>query len=134
MKKILFMACLAMLALSACSEKDGDWDPIKLTKNPLEVPAKGGTVQTSVKNYKGLWLLGVSRDGKALPTQLDPDAVVGDMYHLNSEYLTAHSDGQTVTVNVAPSEDGLAHKFVINVEYGDAFGSITVYQLSAPGR
>jgi hypothetical protein len=131
MKKIILLACLSMLTLSACdiSEPDGKWSPIKLTKNPLEVPAEGGTVKTSVKNYSSLWLIGLMRDGKRISVEGTNDQGQRDIFNIKSEYLSAHSEGQNVTITVAPSSDDMAHKYVIEVEYGDAFSTITVNQL-----
>ncbi|MBQ7179873.1 MAG: hypothetical protein IJR87_01115 [Bacteroidaceae bacterium] len=137
MKKMLFVACMLMIALAACDKPDGDWDPIKFTKNPLEVPAQGGTVQTQVRNYSSLWLLGVSRDGKEIPVEMPIDEAMKmerDMFNLKTAYITVHSQGQTVTITVEPSLDGKAHQFLIHVEYGDAFAYLTVKQREGEKR
>ena len=133
MKKLLFMACLAMLTLSACDkeEPDGEWPPIILSENPLEVPAEGGTVKTSVRNYASLWLIGAYRDGKRLPVQMGDEEGTPDPYNIKSEYITAHSEGKNVTITVVPSEDGKAHVYHIEIEHGDSFGTITINQLAA---
>ena len=136
MKRKLLLVCMAMLTLlfCDCDKDDGDWSPIKLTKNPLEVPAEGGTVQTSVKNYSSLWLIGLMRDGKRINIESANEQGQRDIFNIKSEYLTAHSEGQRVTITVAPSSDGQAHIYVIEVENGDAFSSITVNQLPIGGR
>ena len=127
MKKMLFAACLVLMALAACDkeERDGDWSPIKFTKNPLEVPAEGGTVQTLVRNYPEVWLLSVWRDGERMPVEMpDEETEAHDMFRLKTKHITVLSEKQSVTVIVEPSGDGKPHKFDIEVEYGDAFSTL----------
>ena len=68
--KILLGALMVLTVLAACDfvEKDGDWDPMVWTvdnsdeKTDIihEIPAEGGTISFTCKNYSAPWLEGAA--------------------------------------------------------------------------
>ena len=65
--KILLGALMVLTVLAACDviEKDGDWDPMVWTidnsdeKTDIihEIPAEGGTISFTCKNYSSPWIV-----------------------------------------------------------------------------
>ena len=65
--KILLGALMVLFVLAACDfvEKDGDWDPMVWTvdnsneKTDIihEIPAEGGTISFTCKNYSAPWIV-----------------------------------------------------------------------------
>ncbi|MBR3568386.1 MAG: BACON domain-containing protein [Salinivirgaceae bacterium] len=62
MKKKIAISLIALFATAiSCTKesKDGDWDPMKLSKNEIVFPAEGGTDSIKVKNYSSWWISSV---------------------------------------------------------------------------
>ena len=59
MKKVIAISLIALFATAiSCTKesKDGDWDPMKLSKNEFVFPAEGGTDSIKVTNYSSWWI------------------------------------------------------------------------------
>ena len=62
MKKKIAISLIALFATAiSCTKesKDGDWDPMKLSKKEFVFPAEGGTDSIKVKNYNSWWISSV---------------------------------------------------------------------------
>lgn len=81
--KILLGALMVLTVLTACDfvEKDGDWDPMvwkiensdEKTDVIHEIPAEGGTIAFTCKNYSAPWITGAADEEKQYYPPLEHD-------------------------------------------------------------
>ena len=125
MKKFTVI-CLAILAACchSCTPKDGDWDPIRLSKSEISFGTEGGTCTVEAKNYKSWWINDIRVTGTN--TYYFPEP--GDNRKVAGEGISAMigTEENTVVITVSPSPD--RHDWTVEMEAGDAFTSIRIRQ------
>lgn len=140
--KLLIAFCLlSSIAFTGCKESlDGDWDPIQITVNgkrckstTFKVEADGGEYKIFSKNYGELWLNGVIENGNRVwPVYLDPENYDWNYrnIHLEKEWYEIQYDnsGNIVVSIMAKEKSAASRTLSFEVEYGDAFGSISLLQ------
>ena len=104
----------------------GAWEAIRMTADTLSFGKEGGEQTVICLNYDKWWLNDIQIKGTEKYYHADPGQ--------NNEYLTARAPGisagiirpNTLRVQVEPSETPA--EWLIHLESGDAFTSITVIQ------
>lgn len=139
------MAALIMAGTS-CDKveygKDGDWDPIKLDKPEVHFTADGGEETVTAKNYSRWWFIGGyedtqyvdgrweyvnyvyagSTDGQEAYTY---DILDGGWYHAS---VPNKGRSNQLIITVDPNPTARPRHATIEMEAGDAFTSVKVYQ------
>ena len=124
MKKKIAISLIALFATAiSCTKesKDGDWDPMKLSKNEIVFPAEGGTDSIKVKNYSSWWISSVfvNNSDDFRSTKADWMEIVVPDDKRNWVYVTV---GENTT-------DSL-RKATLVMTAGDIFKSIPITQNS----
>lgn len=141
--KYILTAISAALFLTACNDKDGDWDPMKWEKASyasikidgkkyIEVPRQGGTYTFSCKNYQGFLLSAFNittySDDSTMEKQQYNNSFGNDWnsQHMSIDGCTVDVDGNTMTVNFDNSE---AHRiYEVDITAGDIFDTFRFVQ------
>lgn len=136
MKKKMLLAMLLFLPLlmSSCSKEDGDWDPMKWktevktsSDGYINVPPEGGTLTFWCVNYGSFWLCNVieSEDGKTDKTSFEG---TGNRDSIKSNWMTATSEGNKLTITVEPTTSDGNRFMELDVENGDIFDQFKIKQ------
>lgn len=140
--KTIILALFSVLVLLSCSEKDGDWDPMKWEKTSytstkiegkkyIEIPQEGGICTFTCKNYNGFWLSGINITTSGYGFTIEKNYVDGtminwDSHHISTDGCTIDIEGKTMTVKFDYTD---ARKtFKIGVSAGDAFDTFYFVQ------
>lgn len=140
--KTTILALFSVLALLSCSEKDGDWDPMKWEKTNytstkiegkkyIEIPQEGGICTFTCKNYNDFWLSGINITTSGYGFTIEKNYVDGtminwDSHHISTDGCTIDIEGKTMTVKFDYTD---ARKtFKIGVSAGDAFDTFYFVQ------
>ena len=107
----------------------GAWTPIRLSRDEVSFGAEGGTAVVSCLNYSRWWL----DDAQVAGTETFYHATSGD----NNTYETLKAEGisarivngNQVEITVAPASK--PQTWILHLQSGDAFTSITVKQTAA---
>lgn len=139
-KKFIFaLGILLSITFTGCDDEKevvGEWDPIQITVNEnicksstFEVSADGGEYRIYSKNYGELWLNAVIEEGKIVWAE-EYDWSNYKNIHLTKEwYEVTYDNSNNIVVNIhAKEKESSARSLTLNVECGDAFGSITLLQ------
>lgn len=143
--KIRHFLCIlaALFALASCSEKDGDWDPMKWGKTTytttkidgkkyIQVPAQGATYTFSCKNYPSFWLsvvnIKTSGYGFTVEKHLENNSFGNDWYpqHMSSDGITVDIDGAEMTVTIDYSDARRVYE--VGITAGDIFDTFRFIQ------
>lgn len=137
--KLLVALCLlGSIAFTGCDKEleDGKWSPIQITVNDkkcksatYKVSTDGGEYKIYSSNYGELWLNAVMEDKKIVwPENYDWSDYRN--IHLKKEwYEIQYDDKGYIVINIQPKEhESISRSFTLQVECGDAFGSITLLQ------
>lgn len=127
--KMLLMAFLSVAGLTACTEEEETWEPMKWNtevkmekKHTISVPAEGGTYQFTCTNYSSFWLSNVCEDGEYVkPGFYDAERLVG-------KWSCTEVKENVMTVVISPNETGNQRSAVINITAGDIFDKFTFNQ------
>lgn len=121
-KLAIIILSVAAILVASCAVKDGDWDPIKLSKSEIKFGNDGGSATVEAKNYTGWWINDIRLAGTEICYYPAPDenkAVAG-------EGISATVRENKVTITVEPSQE--KREWIVDMEAGDAFTSIRVRQ------
>lgn len=126
---ILLMALLIVAGLTACSDDDGDWNPmkwktdVKMAKgHVVSVPVDGGTYQFTCKNYGSFWFSGIYEDGIYVEEgYYDANLIIGKWSRMTA-------DKRVLTVEISPNDSGKQRTVEGGVTVGDAFDDFTFNQ------
>jgi hypothetical protein len=137
---LLAMVFVTMAVFSSCSDKDGDWDPMKwnisattkkTVKNPtIDVAAAGGEYTLTCTNYSGFWLEDVIIDDETVWTSTDW-TIQNNRTDVSTDYASIQASGKQLKINVKPNTGSDSHKIVILIECGDIFSTVTLNQPAA---
>lgn len=128
---ILFLVFI-LLCFTNCIENkpDGDWDPIETDRSEAEIPATGGTVTVTSKNYSSWWISQVAEK-----TGNGPDHYIeraeNEWHKIENEWckieVPAEAKNQvriTLTANTTKENRELS----ISMTVGDAFTPVKIKQ------
>lgn len=136
-------ALAAAFVLTACDDKDGDWDPMKWEKTSypytkiegkkyIEVPQQGGTYTFTCKNYDGFWLYAVniktSGYGFTVEKHLENNSFGNDWneHHMQSDGCTVDIEGNTMTVSFDYTD--ATRSYEVGITGGDIFDTFRFIQ------
>ena len=125
MKKKIAISLIALFATAiSCTSKDGDWDPMKLSKKEFVFPAEGGTDSIKVKNYSSWWI----------------DYAYVDKNYYHDDYRSTKADWMEVVVpddkrnwvfvTVSENTTDSLRKAYLHMTVGDTFKEIPITQNS----
>lgn len=137
------LALTSLLVLAACSEKDGDWDPMKWEKTSyattkiegkkfIEIPQQGGTYYFSCKNYDSFRLsvvnITTSGYGFTIEKHLVNDGFGNDWnpYHMSSDGCTVDIEGNTMTISFDYAD--AKRTYEVGITAGDIFDTFRFIQ------
>lgn len=140
--KTIILALFSVLVLLSCSEKDGDWDPMKWEKTNytstkiegkkyIQVPKQGSIYTFTCKNYNAFWLSGINITTSGYGFTIEKNYIDGtmikwDSHHVNTDGCTIDIEGNTMTVKFDYTD--AMKTFRIEVTAGDIFESFYFVQ------
>lgn len=133
MRKILVLACAALLVMAACSDND-DPTPMRWagyasdSKVLVDMGAEGGTRTLTCTNYKNIWMLSAIETigGDSVEyTTLDS---LWDFQRITTSWADVRLAGSQVLVSVQPNRTGLRRTLQVGLEAGDVFDDIWIVQ------
>ncbi|MCQ2376229.1 MAG: hypothetical protein MJ069_10090 [Salinivirgaceae bacterium] len=125
----LSVCCIAILGACCKIEvvtRDGDWDPIKLSKSSFVASANGDTLRCQLKNYPSGWFDYVSLNGKYLEIYQSDSAF--NFQDIKCRILQAKVTGKNICVIVEPNNTHYSRFIEVGIECGDAFSHISIVQ------
>lgn len=127
MKKVIAISLIALFATAiSCTKesKDGDWDPMKLSKNEFVFPAEGGTDSIKVTNYSSWWISSV---------QIGNNHYCNDLHSTKADWveIVVPDDKRNwVYVTVGENTTDSLRKTYLVMTAGDIFKDISITQNS----
>lgn len=139
------IAPIALFATTSCNKegKDGDWEPMKWTKNTYatqkyadktyyQVPSTGGSFTFTCKNYEKFWLSSVNITSAAYGYTVEKHIADGtygkwDGRHYDDERCSIDISDNVLTVKFQQSDSSLC-TYKIVVTAGDIFHSFQFLQ------
>jgi len=125
--KILLGALMVLTVLAACDfvEKDGDWDPMVWTvdnsdeKTDIihEIPAEGGTISFTCKNYSAPWIAGAADEER----QYEPPRDEGNYRTIVTEWFKVDMEGNKLQVTFKANTTEKERPLRLLVTAGDIF-------------
>lgn len=137
LKKVSIMISLfCVMTFIGCDEPDGKWDSIQITvnektckSNTFDVSAEGGEYRVYSKNYGTLWLIGVKENGNRVWPNNHDYSDYQNIHLTESWYELQYDERGNIVVIIQPIEkDNSSRNLYLELEHGDAFGSITFVQ------
>lgn len=143
MKKLkirqIIMAMTAVITLTSCNsdEYDGDWDnmiwkteaPVTMKSDTYIVPATGGELTFSCKNYSDPWISNVRYARKYYyPIAVDKEYDETDWYTISLDWFKAEITGNLLKVTFAPNQATTERPIKLYVTAGDIFYPFTFKQ------
>ena len=135
MKRIItYLAALLCICSCEMTIMDGKWDPIELDKKSVTFPPEGGQNTVSALNYNRWWINGGYESGAtdyvhAGSSEGDEahtyDVLDGGWYHVS---VPDNGKSNTIIITVDPHYDAKPRQARIDMQAGNAFTSITIYQ------
>ena len=126
-----------ILIFSSCSEEDGSWDPMKLTKQEITFNSDGGVDSIQVTNYSTMWMASVYEGDSSNPTKIyntrdstirDAQIVRGDWFQATADILPSKKNWMYIYADKNTS--GKDRELTITLTAGDIFHDISVKQLA----
>mgnify|MGYP003587106303 FL=1 len=126
-----------ILIFSSCSEEDGSWDPMKLTKQEITFNSNGGVDSIQVTNYSMMWMASVYEGASSNPTKIyntrdstirDAQIVRGDWFQATADILPSKKNWMYIYADKNTS--GKDRELTITLTAGDIFHDISVKQLA----
>ena len=125
------------IIFSSCTitKDDGDWDPMKLTKQEITFNANGGVDSIRVKNYSVMWMSRVYEGESNNPTKeyriintayQDAQVLNGDWFQASADIMPNKQNWAYIYVNKNTS--GKDRQLTITLTCGDIFNNISVKQ------
>lgn len=126
---MLFVVFVIVTGLAACSDDDGDWEPMKWKtevkmgkEHSISVPVEGGTYRFTCTNYGRFWFSSIYEEGRYVePGFYDVERIVG-------EWSWAEVKENVMTVIISPNDTGNQRSVEIGTTAGDIFDSFTFNQ------
>lgn len=127
---------LSSILWVGCSKNDGDWDSIQITVNDkkcktssYKVPLAGGEFKIYSKNYGSLWLNSVKENGNLVWPEHYDWTDYKNIHLTNEWYEVLYDKAGNIVVTIQPKDKSTSSRSIsLDVESGDAFGSITLLQ------
>mgnify|MGYP006962967029 CR=1 FL=1 len=134
-KKFVLVMLLALpLFMASCSKDDGDWDrmkwktEVKTSKDGyINVPPEGVTLTFWCVNYNSIWLCDIT-ESVAGDTDKNTFRGTGNLYSIKSNWMTAKSEGNKLTITIEPTTSDGNRFMEMTVENGDAFDTFKIKQ------
>lgn len=134
-KKLLLVMVLALpLFMASCSKDDGDWEPMKWKTEAkassdgyIHMPPEGGTLVFWCVNYNSIWLCDMT-ESVAGGTDKNTFRGTGKLDSIKSNWMTAKSEGNKLTITVEPTTSDGNRFMEMTVENGDAFDQFKIKQ------
>ena len=118
---------MVLTLLAACDfvEKDGDWDPMVWTvdnsdeKTDIihEIPAEGGTISFTCKNYSAPWLVGAADEEK----QYSPPREDNNYHTIVTDWFKVEMVGSKLHVTFEANTTEKERPLRLLVTAGDIF-------------
>lgn len=127
MKKEIAISLIALFATAiSCTKesKDGDWDPMKLSKKEFVFPTEGGTDSIKVTNYSNWWISSV---------QVGKNYFCDDFHSTKADWveIVVPDDKRNwVYVTVGENTTDSLRKAYLVMTAGDIFKDISIIQNS----
>lgn len=127
MKKLIALSLIALSVTTTscvCKTDDGDWDPMKLSKNEIVFPAEGGTDSIKVTNYSSWWISSV---------QIGKNYYCDDSHSTKADWMeivVPNDKRNWVYVTVGENTTDSLRKANLVMTAGDIFKSIPITQNS----
>lgn len=126
-----------ILIFSSCSEEDGSWDPMKLTKQEITFNSNGGVDSIQVTNYSMMWMAGVYEGTSSNPTKIynTRDSTIRDAQIVRRDWFQATADilpskKNWMYIYADKNTSGKDRELTITLTAGDIFHDISVKQLA----
>ncbi len=142
MKKRALLIALIVLPflMTSCSKEDGDWDPMKWITDVktssdgyIHLPSEGGTLTFWCVNYSSVWLINIS-ESEAEETGKKSFDGDGKKDSIQSNWMTAKSEGNVLTITVLPTTSDDNRFMELTVENGDVFDQFKIKQTGMKTR
>ena len=129
----IIMAMTAVITLASCSdivEPDGDWDnmiwkteaPVTMKSDAYIVPATGGELTFSCKNYSDPWISNVRYARKYYyPIAVDKEYDETDWYTISLDWFKAEIKDNLLKVTFEPNQATTERPIKLTVTAGDIF-------------
>lgn len=127
MKKLIALSLIALSVTTTscvCKTDDGDWDPMKLSKNEIVFPAEGGTDSIKVTNYSSWWISSV---------QIGKNYYCDDSHSTKADWMeivVPNDKRNWVFVTVSKNTTDSLRKATLVMTAGDIFKDISITQNS----
>lgn len=127
MKKLIALSLIALSVTTTscvCKTDDGDWDPMKLSKNEIVFPAEGGTDSIKVTNYSSWWISSV---------QIGKNYYCDDSHSTKADWMeivVPNDKRNWVFVTVSENTTDSLRKATLVMTAGDIFKDISITQNS----
>lgn len=127
MKKLIALSLIALSVTTTscvCKTDDGDWDPMKLSKNEIVFPAEGGTDSIKVTNYSSWWISSV---------QIGKNYYCDDSHSTKADWMeivVTNDKRNWVFVTVSENTTDSLRKATLVMTAGDIFKDISITQNS----
>lgn len=133
---IIFLGIMTSL-LSSCSKADGDWPPMKLTKQKITFKAKESIDSIQVTNYSMMWINRIYEGESNYPTKEyynidttyhDAQVIQGDWFQATADIMPSKKNW--MYIHVDKNTSGKDRELTITLTVGDVFNDISIKQLA----